>query len=83
MKKMAESFYGRAGAYREALAKRDVPALAAAIGRNVFADGTGGQGAGCLARYAMESAALLRTFEIGGPVAFADAQGFVREDTAA
>jgi cytochrome b pre-mRNA-processing protein 3 len=83
MKKMAESFYGRAGAYREALAKRDVPALAAAIGRNVFADGTGGQSAGRLARYAMESAALLRTFEIGGPVAFADAQGFVREDTAA
>jgi cytochrome b pre-mRNA-processing protein 3 len=37
MKKMAEAFYGRARAYREAVASADRAALIAAIERNVFA----------------------------------------------
>jgi cytochrome b pre-mRNA-processing protein 3 len=83
MKKMAESFYGRAGAYRAALATHDVPALAAAIARNVFPDGAAGAGAERLARYAMESALSLRQYKIGDVVAFADPSRFLREDTAA
>lgn len=83
MKKMAESFYGRSGVYREALAQRDVAGLSAAIGRNVFPDGNAGTGAERLARYAMESAGILRDFTIGSPVRFADPASFVREDTAA
>ena len=36
MKKLARMFYGRAEAYRQALAASDEPALAAALARNVW-----------------------------------------------
>jgi cytochrome b pre-mRNA-processing protein 3 len=56
MKKMAQAFYGRAGAYREALATRDAARLAEAIARNVFPEGGAARG---LAAYAIASAQSL------------------------
>lgn len=38
MRKMAGAFYGRLSAYSAALAAGDLPALAAAVGRNVLGD---------------------------------------------
>jgi cytochrome b pre-mRNA-processing protein 3 len=50
MKKLAQAFYGRAGAYDGALDARDEPALVAALARNV----TGDEGpARALARYVL------------------------------
>ena len=59
VRKMAEVFYGRAKAYREALAQEDDDALTAALARNVY----GGEGrlenARRLARYVMAVAQSL------------------------
>ncbi|HVZ14544.1 MAG TPA: ubiquinol-cytochrome C chaperone family protein [Bauldia sp.] len=57
MKKMAQAFYGRAGAYRQAIAADDRNALAAAIARNVFPNGGGH--APQVAEYALRSAVML------------------------
>ncbi len=54
MKKMAQAFYGRAAAYRQAVAAADRGALAAAIARNIFPDG--GNQAPALAEYVLRSA---------------------------
>jgi cytochrome b pre-mRNA-processing protein 3 len=59
VRRMAEVFYGRAKAYREALARKDEDGLTAALGRNVY----GGEGdldhARRLARYALAAARSL------------------------
>jgi cytochrome b pre-mRNA-processing protein 3 len=57
MKKMAQAFYGRAMAYREAIAAGDEAMLAAAIARNVFPDDPAH--APALAAYVLGSARLL------------------------
>ena len=57
MKKMAQAFYGRAAAYRDAVAQGNRDALAAAIARNVFPND--GDHAPALAEYVLASARLL------------------------
>ncbi len=52
VRKMAEVFYGRIAAYDKALQAGEGE-LDAAIARNVYPDGPGGDGAAKLARYAM------------------------------
>lgn len=59
MKTMTERFYGRAAAYRPALAAGDPEALREAIERNVF-DGPA-PGAGRLAAYALHQYAAFKT----------------------
>jgi len=59
IKRMAEAFYGRLGAYVGALDAGDRPALAAALARNVHPDGADAALAGRLARYAEAAAAAL------------------------
>lgn len=56
MKRMAEAFKGRTAAYDQALARDDLPALAAALARNVFGDTRNGTR---LALYAQTGAAAL------------------------
>lgn len=54
MRTMAESFAGRSAAYRGAAARGDRPALAEAIGRNVFPEADGvPPGAAALANYVL------------------------------
>jgi cytochrome b pre-mRNA-processing protein 3 len=64
VRRMAEVFYGRAKAYREALAKLDEDGLTAALARNVY----GGEGrpehARRLARYALAAARSLSASRI-------------------
>lgn len=74
MKKMTEAFYGRARAYREALAGGDRAALVAAVARNVF----GGEGthAAALADYMLASAATLAKTASADLPAFADPAAF-------
>jgi cytochrome b pre-mRNA-processing protein 3 len=57
MKKMAQAFYGRSAAYRQAAAAGDESLLAAAIARNVFPDNA--DLAPALAAYVLRSARLL------------------------
>ncbi len=82
MKKLGESFYGRAEAYGRTLA--DKAGLAEAIARNVFPDGAAPAGAGRLADYAVATAAALAETllaDIGaGRVAFPDPAGFAGGD---
>lgn len=71
MKQMIKAFYGRAAAYEDAFAAEDGAALAAAIARNIFGDGSAvGQGE-ALARYAMASEAAL-ALQDGGSLARGD-----------
>ena len=51
VRKMAEVFYGRVGAYDAALRAEEGDVLVAAIGRNVFPDDPQARGAGLLAAY--------------------------------
>ena len=83
MKKMAESFYGRAGVYRPALAAGNRAALVEAIGRNVFPGAGEAPGAAPLADYVLASAAALAGFRPGEAPQFADPAGFVGEGAAA
>ncbi len=82
MKKMAQAFFGRHDAYRQALAAGDAPRLAEAIARNVY---QGGNPAAteALAAYVLAS----RSAPIdpaAGTVAFADlAYAGAKEETAA
>lgn len=70
MKTLAEAFFGRAKAYREA-AGADIAALAAALSRNVYA---GKSDAKRLARYVVQLDAELARLELAdfldGPIAF-------------
>ncbi len=59
MKQMGSGFYGRADAYRAALAARDADALAAAIARNTQRDDGAGTNAAALAAYALAAAERL------------------------
>ena len=56
MKKIGESFYGRAAAYEPGLAAADRNGLAAALGRNVLGEPTPGGAAAALADYAIAAA---------------------------
>jgi cytochrome b pre-mRNA-processing protein 3 len=60
VRKMAEVFYGRAKAYREALAQDDQDGLAAALARNVYGGEGRAENARRLARYALAAAKSLR-----------------------
>jgi cytochrome b pre-mRNA-processing protein 3 len=71
MKAMTEAFYGRARAYRDALAAGDAPALAAAVHRNVLAGE--GAGAGLIAEYMI---AVARSLAETPTDRLADGQGF-------
>ncbi len=82
MKKLGESFYGRAEAYGRTLA--DKAALTEAIARNVFPDEVAPPAAGRLAGYAMAGAATLAETPLAaigeGRVAFPDPAGFAHGD---
>jgi hypothetical protein len=54
MRRIGEAFYGRQETYRQALVAADEQPLAAALRRNVFADGSDGVGADRLATYVRE-----------------------------
>jgi cytochrome b pre-mRNA-processing protein 3 len=54
MRRIGEAFYGRQEIYRQALGATDEQPLAAALRRNVFADGSDGVGADRLAAYVRE-----------------------------
>ncbi len=83
MKKLGESFYGRAEAYGRMLGDR--AGLAAAIARNVFPDSATTASAGRLADYAMASAASLAEASFArigeGALAFPDPAGFAEAET--
>jgi cytochrome b pre-mRNA-processing protein 3 len=59
LNKMAESFYGRVGAYDSAVDAADDAALAEAIGRNVFPGSDGDAGVSQLAHYVRLASAAL------------------------
>lgn len=59
VKKMAEVFYGRAGAYRAALKAGDDAALASAIARNLFPEGAPKGAPERLAAYVQQTATHL------------------------
>ncbi len=82
MKKLGESYYGRAEAYGRTLADR--AKLAEAIARNVFPDSAASADAGRLADYAMAAAADLAKTPVAslgeGRVAFPDPAGFAEAE---
>ena len=59
VKKMAEAFFGRAQAYRDALAKSDDEALFSAIQRNLFPDHEDTDQAVSIGKYAWETIVML------------------------
>jgi cytochrome b pre-mRNA-processing protein 3 len=65
MRRVAEAFYGRAGAYEPALADGDETALAVALARNVFGVTEPPLGARRLAAYMQEAARQLATQDPG------------------
>lgn len=77
MKKLARMFYGRAEAYRAALAENDLGALAGALARNVRPDEAGWPHAAHLAAYAAAAADALAAQDdaalLAGRIAFAEA----------
>lgn len=77
MKKLAKMFYGRAEAYREALAAQDTPALAAALARNVCPERPDWPQAGTVAAYVEHAHAMLATQEeselLAGRIRFPEA----------
>jgi cytochrome b pre-mRNA-processing protein 3 len=73
MRRVAEAFYGRAGAYEAALNDGDQAALEAALARNVFGAAQPPLGARRLAAYMHEAARQLATQNIaGGIIQFPD-----------
>lgn len=61
MKRLARMFYGRVAAYGEALDQGDLPALAAALTRNIRPDATNWPQAAELAGYVSQAAEVLKT----------------------
>jgi cytochrome b pre-mRNA-processing protein 3 len=59
VRRMAEVFYGRAKAYREALAQGDPHAIEQALARNVYPDGSRSENIARLARYLIASVEAL------------------------
>jgi cytochrome b pre-mRNA-processing protein 3 len=75
MQRVAEAFYGRAGAYEAALADSDGPALEAALTRNVFGTAQPPLGARRLAAYMQDAARQLAIQDMaGGKIQFPDPQ---------
>jgi cytochrome b pre-mRNA-processing protein 3 len=73
MRRVAEAFYGRAGAYEAGLASADPAPLEAAVARNVFGTDEVSPGAIRLAAYMREAALLLSGQEPeAGSVQFPD-----------
>jgi cytochrome b pre-mRNA-processing protein 3 len=66
MKKLARMFYGRTTAYADALKRRDRPALAAALARNIRPDSAEWQEADALAGYVMAADEHLAAQAIDG-----------------
>jgi cytochrome b pre-mRNA-processing protein 3 len=64
MRRIAEAFYGRQSAYGAALAASGEQPLAAALGRNVFADAPASDGAERLALYVREAVRRLAEQEV-------------------
>ena len=84
MKKMAEGFYGRAGAYGAAIAANDEAGLAAAIARNVFRGAESTTAATALSAYVLASAKRMAVGPaLAEPPAFADPAAFVRTGVSA
>jgi cytochrome b pre-mRNA-processing protein 3 len=80
MKKMAQAFYGRHDAYRQALAAGDAERLTQTVARNVYPDGNP-VAAEALAAYILACRALPIDFATG-TIAFADLVGAVPEAVA-
>jgi len=59
VRRMAEVFYGRAKAYRDALGQGDLPGLEQALARNIYPDGAEPDNLARLARYAAASSRAL------------------------
>lgn len=59
VRKMAESFYGRARAYGQALAQGDPHAIEQALARNIYPDGSRPENISRLARYVIASVQAL------------------------
>ena len=84
MKRMTEAFYGRAAAYRAALAAANRSALAEVIERNVFRGAAPASMAASLAAYVLASAkGLAGTPGLAVPLAFADPATFASAGVAA
>ncbi len=83
MKKLARMFYGRAGAYGEALDSRDRPALVAALSRNIRPDAASWPEADMLAAYVEAAHRGLDRQGIagflGGTLEFPSAEDFALE----
>jgi len=78
MKKMAEAFYGRAAAYRAAVAVSDTASLAEIIRRNVFRGAETARDASPLAAYVLALARHLAAAPaLSQPPAFIDPEAFV------
>ncbi|MEO9614629.1 MAG: ubiquinol-cytochrome C chaperone family protein [Nitratireductor sp.] len=79
VKKLARMFYGRAGAYGEAIEAGDRAALSAALARNIRPDTTDWQGAAPLADYVMAAHEALQRRDseslLRGEIAFPPAEG--------
>jgi len=77
---MTEVFYGRAKAYREALARNDMPALEQALARNIFPENFEAASVSALAAYVSAAARLLARLSdaeiIAGRLSFPEPQSF-------
>lgn len=84
MKKLAKMFYGRAEAYRSALAAGDAAALAAALARNIWPQEPQWPHAAALAAYAQAASAALAAQHdealLAGRIAFPQADGMPAPD---
>lgn len=64
MKKLAEAFFGRAGAYESAINARDVAVLAGVLERNVYADAGAADIARCLAVHVLSTVKHLEAMSV-------------------
>jgi cytochrome b pre-mRNA-processing protein 3 len=78
---MAEVFYGRARAYRDALSRNDMPALEQALVRNIFPETVKAASVSALAAYVSAAARLLAERSdaeiMTGQLSFPDPEAFV------
>jgi len=80
VKVMAQSFYGRMGAYQPAIAAGDRALLAHAIERNLFPGMVRANESGALADYALATAAALSGQPVGSvPLTYPDPIAWVQE----
>ena len=90
MQRIGEAFYGRAQAYRQALAAEDDQALAEAVARNIYGGATPPGAAQRLAAYIRETVRIIGAQEAASlgqgqiafpdPAAVATPEGFVTRD---